>query len=70
MQSQRNNLIKFTQYDHETKKRAHEAQIVMTRAKENPKLIHGGPSLSRINSTFYNLFIGFFFWGGGRGWVE
>ena len=36
-----NNLIKLTLHD-ETKKRAHDSQIV--RAKENLKLSHGGSS--------------------------
>ena len=39
--SWRNNLIKLIHYD-ETKKRAHDSQIV--RAKENFKLSHRGPS--------------------------
>ena len=38
---QRNNLIKLTNYD-ETKKRGLDSETV--RAKENPKLTHGGPS--------------------------
>ena len=39
-----NTLIKLTLHD-ETKKRAHDSQIV--RAKENLKLSHGGSSYSR-----------------------
>ena len=41
-----NNVIKLTHYD-ETKKRAHDSQIV--RAKEN--LIQGGPSYKKAPGT-------------------
>ena len=41
LSSHRNNLIKFTHYD-ETKKRAHDSQIVRT--EENLKLSYCGPS--------------------------
>ena len=43
-----NTLIKFTLHD-ETKKRAHESQIV--RAKENLKLSHGGSSYRYASGT-------------------
>ena len=46
--SWRNNLINLTRYD-ETKKRAHDSQIV--RAKENLKLSHGGPSYNQASGT-------------------
>ena len=46
--AQRNGLIKFTNYD-ETKKRAHDWQII--RAKENFKLSHGGPSQRQALGT-------------------
>ena len=46
--SQRNNLIKLTDYD-ETKKRAHHPKRF--RAKENVKLSHGGPSNRQASGT-------------------
>ena len=46
--SKRNNQIKLTHYD-ETKKKAHDSQIA--RAKENPKLSHGGPSHRQASDT-------------------
>ena len=42
--SWRNNLIKLTHFD-ESKKRAHDSQIV--RAKENLKFSHGGPDTDK-----------------------
>ena len=45
---QRNNLIKVAYYD-ETKKRAHDSQIV--RAKEYLKLSHYGPSQRPASDT-------------------
>ena len=43
-----NTLIKLTLHD-ETKKRAHDSQIV--RAKENLKLSHGGSSYRKASGT-------------------
>ena len=43
-----NTLIKLTLHD-ETKKRAHDSQIV--RAKENLKLSHGGSSYRKASDT-------------------
>ena len=43
-----NTLIKLTHHD-ETKKRAHDSQIV--RAKENLKLSHGGSSYRQASDT-------------------
>ena len=43
-----NTLIKLTLHD-ETKKRAHDSQIV--RAKENLKLSHGGSSYRQASGT-------------------
>ena len=51
---QRNNQIKFTHHD-ETKKRAHDSQIV--RAKGNLKLSYSGPSQQQASVTNQPKFI-------------
>ena len=48
MYHHRDNVIKLAHYD-ETKKRAHDSQIVM--AKENFKLSHDGPSYIQASGT-------------------
>ena len=47
-----NTLIKLTLHD-ETKKRAHDSQIV--RAKENLKLSHGGPATDKHQAPTHRL---------------
>ena len=51
-----NTLIKLTLHD-ETKKRAHDSQIV--RARENLKLSHGGSSYCKMNENYPETLLNF-----------